>query len=62
MVAGPPTPQYWGTSEPGLFQSPPELGDLGGQPPLQQSVDLALHRSIIFASLLYLPNLHHGFH
>jgi hypothetical protein len=27
---------FWGTSEPRLFQSPPELGDLGGQLALQQ--------------------------
>ena len=26
----PPNPQFWGTFEPTLLQSPPELGDLGG--------------------------------
>jgi hypothetical protein len=36
----PPTPQYWGTSEPRLLQSPPALGDLGGQPLLQRLFDL----------------------
>jgi hypothetical protein len=30
FYARPPTPQFWGTFEPILFQSPPELGDLGG--------------------------------
>jgi hypothetical protein len=30
LYTRPPTPQFWGTFEPILLQSPPELGDLGG--------------------------------
>jgi hypothetical protein len=34
---------FWGTSEPRLLQSPPELGDLGGQLLSQRLFDLVLY-------------------
>jgi hypothetical protein len=39
----PPTPQFWGTSEPRLLQNSPILGDLGGQLLSQRLFDLVLN-------------------
>ena len=32
----PPSPQFWGDKKIKVFQSPPELGDLGGLDPFQR--------------------------
>jgi hypothetical protein len=40
----PPSPQFWGSK---IIQSPPELGDLGGEKDLNEvSFDLCVHRSL----------------
>jgi hypothetical protein len=43
----PPSPQFWGSKKIKFFQSPPELGDLGGLDKSQRrQLDLCVHGSL----------------